>query len=259
MYFFLLLPHLRFLIFFQFFKIVFFSFLLFISQIVLNIFIRIFFWFCFTCIYVSIVIFVLELMKEITNQLSPHTRWNILPTSWDIGPTVTNRLMHAMCSGKISFTEDALQKYIFIIITYFFLDMSGLIYYVLFIYMFIAIKTGLFIKSCNGQSSQIKKHHKNCNIPFRFKWIWQTITFELWDKAQFKCDGLFYWFEIKCNLPSIMWQLNSTIVHFTRHKGSPKFQDDGLQTGSTYISAGRRDIGTQFQGLATIFGVVFFW
>ena len=36
-------------------------------------------------------------------------------------------------------------------------------------------------------------------------------------------------------------QLNSTIVHFTRHKGSPEIQDGGLQTGSTYISACRRD------------------
>ena len=37
----------------------------------------------------------------------------------------------------------------------------------------------------------------NCNILFYFKWIVQTITFELWDKTQFKCNGLFYWFEIE--------------------------------------------------------------
>ena len=36
-------------------------------------------------------------------------------------------------------------------------------------------------------------------------------------------------------------QLNSTIVQHTRHKGSPEIQDGGLQTGSTYISACRRD------------------
>ena len=36
-------------------------------------------------------------------------------------------------------------------------------------------------------------------------------------------------------------QLNSTIVYYTRHKGSPEIQDGGLQTGSTYISACRRD------------------
>ena len=28
----------------------------------------------------------------------------------------------------------------------------------------------------------------------------QTITFKLWDKAQFKCIGLFYWFEILWNI-----------------------------------------------------------
>ena len=36
-------------------------------------------------------------------------------------------------------------------------------------------------------------------------------------------------------------QLNSTIVHYTQHKGSLEIQDGGLQTGSTYISACRRD------------------
>ena len=38
----------------------------------------------------------------------------------------------------------------------------------------------------------------------------------------------------------IFWveQLNGTIVHYIRHKGSPEIQD-GL--GSTYISACRRD------------------
>ena len=34
----------------------------------------------------------------------------------------------------------------------------------------------------------------NCNIQFYFKWIVQTITFKLWNKTQFKCNGLFYWF-----------------------------------------------------------------
>ena len=28
-------------------------------------------------------------------------------------------------------------------------------------------------------------------------------------------------------------QLNGTIVHYIRHKGSPEIQDGGLQTGST--------------------------
>ena len=28
----------------------------------------------------------------------------------------------------------------------------------------------------------------------------QTITFKLWDKTQFKCNGLFYWFEILWNI-----------------------------------------------------------
>ena len=36
-------------------------------------------------------------------------------------------------------------------------------------------------------------------------------------------------------------QLNGTIVLHTRHKGSPEIQDGGLQTGSTYIPACRRD------------------
>ena len=36
-------------------------------------------------------------------------------------------------------------------------------------------------------------------------------------------------------------QLIGTIVHYTRHKGSPEIQDGGLQTGSTYISTYRRD------------------
>ena len=36
-------------------------------------------------------------------------------------------------------------------------------------------------------------------------------------------------------------QLNGTIVHYTRHKGSPKIQDGGLETGNTYISACRQD------------------
>ena len=40
----------------------------------------------------------------------------------------------------------------------------------------------------------------NCNIQFYFKWIVQTITFKLWDKTQFKCNGLFYWFEIELNI-----------------------------------------------------------
>ena len=36
-------------------------------------------------------------------------------------------------------------------------------------------------------------------------------------------------------------QLDGTIIHYTRHKGSSEIQDDGLQTGSTYISACGRD------------------
>ena len=40
----------------------------------------------------------------------------------------------------------------------------------------------------------------NCNIQFYFKWIVQTITFKLWDKTQFECNGLFYWFEIELNI-----------------------------------------------------------
>ena len=40
----------------------------------------------------------------------------------------------------------------------------------------------------------------NCNIQFYFKLIVQTITFKLWDKTQFKCNGLFYWFEIELNI-----------------------------------------------------------
>ena len=39
-----------------------------------------------------------------------------------------------------------------------------------------------------------------CNIQFYFKWIVQTITFKLCDKTQFKCNGLFYWFEIELNI-----------------------------------------------------------
>ena len=40
----------------------------------------------------------------------------------------------------------------------------------------------------------------NCNIQFYFKWIVQTITFKLWDKTQFKCNGLFYWFGKELNI-----------------------------------------------------------
>ena len=36
-------------------------------------------------------------------------------------------------------------------------------------------------------------------------------------------------------------QLNGTIVHYVRHKGSPEIQNGGLQTGSTFISACGRD------------------
>ena len=36
-------------------------------------------------------------------------------------------------------------------------------------------------------------------------------------------------------------QPNGTIVHYTRHKGSRKIQDGGLETGNTYISACRQD------------------
>ena len=32
-------------------------------------------------------------------------------------------------------------------------------------------------------------------------------------------------------------QLNGSIVHYIRHKGSPELQNGGLQTGNTYISA----------------------
>ena len=37
----------------------------------------------------------------------------------------------------------------------------------------------------------------NCNILFYFKWIVQTLTFKLRDKTQYKCNGVFYWFEIE--------------------------------------------------------------
>ena len=36
-------------------------------------------------------------------------------------------------------------------------------------------------------------------------------------------------------------QPNSTIIHYTGHKGSPEIQDGGLLNGSTYISACRQD------------------
>jgi len=36
-------------------------------------------------------------------------------------------------------------------------------------------------------------------------------------------------------------QLNGTMVHCSRHKGSPYIQDGGLQTASTYISTCRPD------------------
>ena len=36
-------------------------------------------------------------------------------------------------------------------------------------------------------------------------------------------------------------QLIGTIVHYTRHKGSPEIQDGGLLNESTYISACRQD------------------
>ena len=56
-------------------------------------------------------------------------------------------------------------------------------------------------KSCKDQTSRIKKQQiLNCNVTFYFKWIVQTITFTLWDKNQLKCNGLFYRFEIKCNI-----------------------------------------------------------
>jgi hypothetical protein len=49
----------------------------------------------------------------------------------------------------------------------------------------------------------------------------------------------------------IFWveQLNGTIVHYIRHKGSPEIQDGGLLTGSILISQLVDKIETPFQGL----------
>ena len=47
----------------------------------------------------------------------------------------------------------------------------------------------------------------NCNIPFYFKWIVQIITFKLWDKAQFKCNGLFYIDLVQLTFASILKQI----------------------------------------------------
>ena len=48
-------------------------------------------------------------------------------------------------------------------------------------------------------------------------------------------------------------QLNGTIVHYTRHKGSPEIQDGGLQTGRTYISQLVDEIEKPCQGLPPMF------
>ena len=49
----------------------------------------------------------------------------------------------------------------------------------------------------------------------------QTITFKLCDKTQFKCNGLFYWFEIELNNNLIfavfhLWPLQ--LLHLPKSK-----------------------------------------
>ena len=47
------------------------------------------------------------------------------------------------------------------------------------------------------------------------EWIVQTITFKLWDETQFKCVGLFYWFEILWNITiQFLLFLSVTFGHY---------------------------------------------
>ena len=51
----------------------------------------------------------------------------------------------------------------------------------------------------------------------------EVLISQLVDEIETPCQGI----------PPILGveQLNGTIVHYTRHKGSPEIQDGGLQTG----------------------------
>src|SRR5258706_12595362 len=61
----------------------------------------------------------------------------------------------------------------------------------------------------------------------------EVVISQLVDEIETRFQGLTHIFGVQ--------QLNDTIVHCTRYKRSPETQDGRLQTGSTYISASRRD------------------
>ena len=54
----------------------------------------------------------------------------------------------------------------------------------------------------------------NCNILFYFKWIVQTITFKLWDKTQFKCNGLFYLIFAVFHLWPLKLLINNPVFYY---------------------------------------------
>src|SRR5258706_10539904 len=61
----------------------------------------------------------------------------------------------------------------------------------------------------------------------------EVVITQLVDEIQTRFQGLTPIFGVQ--------HLNGTIVHCTRSKGSPEIQDGGLQIGSSYIPACRRD------------------
>ena len=78
------------------------------------------------------------------------------------------------------------------------LDWTGLIKISTGLIIIIITKTGLFIKICNGYTSQIKTR-KNWIIIFYFisKESFKPLHLNCEIKHNVKCTGLFYWFEIK--------------------------------------------------------------
>ena len=66
----------------------------------------------------------------------------------------------------------------------------------------------MVVMSCNGCNVTDKKPQKlNCNIPFYFKSIEQTITFKLCFISQFKCNGLHNSLQLLINSPVFSYNI----------------------------------------------------
>ena len=72
----------------------------------------------------------------------------------------------------------------------------------------------------------------------------EVLISQLVDEIETPFQGLYPIFGVE--------QPNSTIIHYTRHKGSPEIQDGGLLTGSILISQLVDKIETPFQGLSPL-------